>query len=335
MSTSSYIVGLDVGNYDTKTQKTSTPSGITVNPTVTGDITLRMNGNLYCPNENRQGYVKDKTQTEVMFILSLMGISEEIIESVKNKWSRRLNAGREEPKNKNTYIQKCIDDIVEVKLGIGVPIVNFAKQKSAYVEYYENHFKDGVDYEYRGFHFCYKVSTTRCYPQGFAAVLTYNPRSLEKSIIRTGTYYVVDIGGWTVDIVTIVKNTVTEKCTSKPYGVLAMFEHIHDRVESQTNIVVEQRDIEAVLKKEDNYLPEEVREIIRTEAKAWFEKIENELVQYGLNIDVRPTLFMGGGSQLLKPYIKARKGKSFTEIEFYSDAKANAMAYAALLASGK
>ena len=79
-----YIAGIDVGNYDTKTQNTSIPSGYTgpLTEKPIGDEYLKFNGKYYVPSFERFAYEKDKTRTERCIILSLFALANEIYETV-------------------------------------------------------------------------------------------------------------------------------------------------------------------------------------------------------------------------------------------------------------
>lgn len=327
-------LGVDVGNFDTKTQSTVTPSGFAEYKQLpfVSDNYILYNGMYYMQNENRFPYLSDKTSNENMFILSLFGIAKEIIAyAEKNVRRKEADSIESMPKAELTLkIQGEIDLIEQINVGMGLPLVNYGKDKDAYIDYYKKRFGDSIEFEYGEYHFCFSVNEIGCYPQGFAAVVTYNP-SKPDSIMKVAkkTYYAVDIGGWTIDIITIVNNEITDKCTSKSLGVLAMYENIINDVEMQTGYALERVDIEAVLKEEETFLPDEIKDIINKDAEKWFERIKNELVQYGLLIKARPVLFLGGGSQLFKRFI--RKNRDFVKCEFIPNPKANAKGYAILV----
>lgn len=328
-------IGVDVGNYDTKTQSTTTPSGFASYSKLPLSVEeyLFYKDRYYIQTENRFSYISDKTANDNMFILSLFGIAKEIRASAEKMNRKRMQEAEQNPdrKEKVVGVQGEIDRIQNINIGIGLPLVNFGKTKAEYIDYYRRRFDEPVCFNFSGHEYKLHMDKIACYPQDFAAVLTYNPKN-EDSVIKKKTFYAIDIGGWTVDIVTIANNEVVpDKCTSKPLGVLAMYESIINEVEVQTGMSIEMIDAETVLKEEESFLPEDVKNIITGKARLWFEKIRNELVQYGVLLNVRPIIFIGGGAQLLKPFI--RECREFVKYEFISDPRANARAYATLLAA--
>ena len=95
-------IGLDVGNFDTKTsERTKTASGFSSysKKPFAIDECLKVNDIFYVPESDRFPYTKDKTENENLFILSLLGISKEILSratSVDQK--KRAAAKKEEEK---------------------------------------------------------------------------------------------------------------------------------------------------------------------------------------------------------------------------------------------
>lgn len=321
-------IGVDVGNFDTKTQSTVIPSGFVSYrqiPFGNNDYIL-YDGIYYMTNPKRFPYVEDKTVDDNMFILTLIAIAKEIEYTAQKKNEKNISNGKTP-----LGIQGEIDKIGSINLGIGLPLSHFNRNKDKYIAYYVEKFGDGIEYDFKEYHLKLKLNCVDCYPQDFSAVVTYaptNPQSIMNS--KEKTYYAVDIGGWTVDIMSVVRNELEGKGTSKPLGVLAMYEQIINEVDSATGTRIRQTDIEAVLKKEQTYIGEEECRIIMDEADKWFNQITNEMIQYGMLLKTTPVLFLGGGSQLFKPFIK--KSNKFVKCEFIANQKANARGYSLLVA---
>lgn len=320
-------IGVDVGNFDTKTQSTVIPSGFVAYKKVPfgNNGYIFYNGMYYMSDPKRFPYVEDKTENENMFILTLIAIAKEIEDNAKKRNEKNMAAGKTV-----LGVQGEIDKIKDINLGIGLPLSHYNRNKDKYIAYYNERFGDGIEYDFREYHIKLKINCIQCYPQDFAAVVTYvpkNPQSIMNS--REKTYYAVDIGGWTVDIMSVVSNELEGKGTSKPLGVLAMYEHIINEVDSETGTRLRVTDIEAVLRKEQTYIGEEEQEIIFQETERWFEQITNEMIQYGMLLSTTPVLFLGGGSQLFKPFIK--KSGKFVKCEFIANQKANARGYSLLV----
>ena len=90
-------LGLDIGNYDVKTVNTSTPSGFNVFTTKPYGVSeyLLYEGKYYIPSMDRFAYVQDKTKNENAFVMSLFGISKELIARAKKKAERQQKKAEE------------------------------------------------------------------------------------------------------------------------------------------------------------------------------------------------------------------------------------------------
>ena len=76
---------------------------------------------------------------------------------------------------------------------------------------------------------------------------------------------------------------------------------------------------------EATILDEVIIKEIQKMAEDWTKKIINKLHAYVPDFRTNPTVFLGGGSQLLKQQIE--KSKDFKYIEFIEDIRANAVGY--------
>ena len=327
-------IGVDVGNFDTKSQNTVTPSGFVEYSDVPFGVKeyLELDGKFYAQTPKRFTYVKNKATNENMYILTLMAIAKEIIaNSEKQNAKKKADAQADKSKKEKVLgVQGEISLIDTVNLGVGLPLSHYSMYKKDYIEYYETRMSEYINFKFAGYDFHFKLGKIGCYPQDLSAVVTYKPTT-EDSIIKTKkkTYYAVDIGGWTVDMLSVVNNELEGKGASKSLGVLAMDEDIINEVDVRTGVPLQATDIEDILMGETTYVSDEVKKIVNDCAKAWFNKIVDELVQNGMLIQARPTLFLGGGSQLFKKYIK-ECGK-FVKYEFINNQKANARGYAKLI----
>ncbi len=98
-------IGLDVGNFDTKTsertRKQRADSHHIQKKPFAIDECLKVNDIFYVPESDRFPYTKDKTENENLFILSLLGISKEILSRATSVDQKRAAA-----KNKPGISQK-------------------------------------------------------------------------------------------------------------------------------------------------------------------------------------------------------------------------------------
>lgn len=327
-------LGLDLGNYDVKTQNTVTPSGFAAYTTLPygTEKYLYFNGKYYVPNNQRFSYERDKTASENAIVLSLLGISAEILREAERQNKRKLDVAEKDPSkaSKVLGVQGELDRLEEIRLGIGLPPTHVATLEKKTKKYYEDYLKDGIEYIYNGYKISFKLAEIRCYPQDFAAVITYRPKDREESAVSYPNFYAVDIGGWTVDVVSVVKGQPEMSlCDSKPLGVLAMYEKMTKELELKTGLRLDQTDLECILKDEKTLLSSEVIECVKDLADEWYKGIMGALKQFGLKLDMYPVIFIGGGAQLFKKNIKA--DKSIAKYEFIPGARANAIGYATLM----
>ena len=331
-------IGLDLGNFDVKTQNTVTPSGFAAYSTLPygTEKYVYFNNTYYVPNNQRFSYERDKTASENAIVLSLLGISAEILKEAEKQNKRKMDAAEKDPTKASKVIgvQGELDRLEEIRLGIGLPPTHVSTLEGKTKKYYENYLKDGIEYIYNGYKISFKLTEVRCYPQDFAAVLTYRPKDREESAISYPNFYAVDIGGWTVDVVSVVNGRPTmELCDSKPLGVLAMYDKMAKELELKTGLRLDQTDLECILKDEKTLLSNEVIESVKELANEWYKNIMSSLKQFGLKLDMYPVIFIGGGAQLFKKNIKA--DKSIAKYEFIPGARANAIGYATLMELNK
>ena len=139
----------------------------------------------------------------------------------------------------------------------------------------------------------------QCYPQDIAAVCGYVPKKKDDSVINFSSYYAIDIGGWTVDVITFINNELDNtKCDSKPLGILPMYESIIKHVEEETGKRITKDIIGSILAGKPTLVPEGIKDFILNDVKNHIRLILGELAQFGLSFDLYPTLFIGGGSLL-------------------------------------
>ena len=327
-------IGIDVGNFDTKSQNTTTPSGFVEYTDAPFGVNeyLEYNGKYYAPSTKRFPYVKDKTSNDNMFILTLISLSKEIICKAERDNAKKVSDAETDKSKKDKIlgVQGEIDLISDIKLGVGVPVSDYGRFKKSYENYYKERMKEPLSYRFGGYDFKINLAKIVCYAQDVSVVVTYKSTN-DDSVLNSKrkTYYAVDIGGWTIDIVTVVDNSFEGKGVSKPLGVLAMYEIIINEVDVQTGVQLEVTDVEAILKEDETCVSVDVRNIVFSQAQIWFNRIVDEMVQNGILIGTRPVVFIGGGSQLFKRFIK--ECGRFAKCEFIPNQKANARGYAKMI----
>ena len=316
------IIGVDVGNNDTKTRNTSTVSGYTAydNEQLLAEKVLAYGGKYYIENiDERFPYVEDKTDNEQALILTLFGIAKEIIYRIRND------------KNIAGNLQAEINNIQHINLAIGLPPGHFNKLARKTIDFYMAVMSKGITFTYAGYKFSFKVDAVRAYAQGLTAVLTKPGLSITDKESGIRKYYIVDIGGYTADVLTMVfdeneKNWKPENnCRSLPLGTRPMHEMIISRLQASAGITLDERSIEDVLRDKKIFLKDEVKNEVKSNAKLFAEQLIDRCIQAGCSFDRFPIVFVGGGSLLLKEHLSENKKICFSE--FIDDVRSNASSY--------
>lgn len=292
------IIGIDNGNANTKTVHTVFTSGITehdVKPPV-GDEVIEYNGKWYTLSGNRSPYVRDKTKNDTCFILTLFGISKEVMEE-----------DRYEP-------------VIDVDLAVGLPPEHYGLQKDKFAKYFQS-FGNTVEYTYNNTGFIVNINSVNVYPQAYAAVA--QKASDLKKYSRT---YIIDIGGYTTDVLLLNKGKPDLTCCrSIENGIIKMNNTIKGRVNAAYDMQIEEDHIYDVLSGNITILSDEVSEMIKKEAAKHAAMILNELRELGIDLKTSPGIFIGGGALLLEDFIES--SDMTVKVEFISDISANALGY--------
>lgn len=317
-----YILGIDVGNFNTKSEHTILPSGFNVSSSkpMMAEEYLLYDGTYYVPREDRFNYVVDKTNNDKHFMLALMSMAKEIYERAKVVVGSRPEA-----------IQEQINRYSLINLGIGVPPAHHNALAAKYVSYFKERFGDEIQFEYcidgHKYEFDFSVPVVRVFPQDYSVVVEYADKSeiLKKKFNR---FYAIDIGGKTVDFV-VIANGKPDKYRSFENGILTMYDEIKNRVLSDYTIRLENSNCEDILMDKPTVVKENIITLVKDMANDWTSDILSKLRAEGLDFETNPTIFIGGGAKLLKPFIES--SNIVTNYEFVGDVNANAVSYAKLL----
>ena len=192
------LLGIDHGNFAIKTPELDFVSGLaehTVRPPMTDEI-LEYQGKYYTLTSKRISYMRDKTQDDRYFILTLFAIAREMEKS-----------GRHQPMEK-------------IQLAVGLPPEHYGILKDRFEAYFKE--KGMTEFKYRGKPYRIFIDHVMVFPQAYAAVV---PRS--GSIIRSVRVFIIDIGGYTTDVL-LLRNGRPDLqfCRSLETGVITMYHEI-------------------------------------------------------------------------------------------------------------
>jgi plasmid segregation protein ParM len=172
----------------------------------------------------------------------------------------------------------------------------------AQFERFEKYFKRGVIewFEFRGKEFEIFITEVTAFPQAFAAAMpVYSHINAYPKVI------VIDIGGFTADYL-LIKNGQADLsvCDSLEHGVIIMYNQIIARVNSDRDILLDESDIDAILKGGHSCFSDEVKRIVNNTAQMFISDLFGKLRERGIDLRSGRTVFVGGGSILLRKQIE-------------------------------
>ena len=160
------LIAIDHGNYAIKTPHHSFVSGLsehTVKPPMADEI-LEYDGRYWTPSGKRLSYMRDKTQDERYFILTLFAIAKELEDT-----------GRYSP-------------VEQIQLAVGLPPEHYGVLKDKFARYFK---RDGIiKFVYKDKPYSIMIDKVMVFPQAYAAVV---PKS--SMVVNMLRVFVVDIGG--------------------------------------------------------------------------------------------------------------------------------------------
>lgn len=300
------VIGLDNGNANTKTEHVAFTSGVMehiTKPPMAKEV-IYFQDKYYSLTTSRMEYERDKTKDNRCFILSLFAIAKELIET-------------------GAY-QQGVEH--HMTLGVDLPPEHFSVQRRKFAQYFTQ-FGNPVRFSYNEKPFILSINPkVFVYPQGYAAAATK-----ASDVTKYSRYYIVDIGGYTTDVMLIVDNVPDLSCCySLESGIISMNNKIKRKISSAFDIMVDERHIEDVLAGRPTVLDgnDKVIDEIKKEVQKHANGILNELREYKVDLRANPAFFLGGGSVLLEPFIRNSGMVSF--VEFIPDICANATGCAIL-----
>ena len=247
------IISVDHGNKSIKTPNALFTSGLIVSEGLQGFKTdyICWNNKYYTLTEQRIAYLRDKTEDERFYVLTLFAIAKEL--------ERRK-------------VPETLDPI-DITLLVGLPPAHYEQLHSRFEQYFLRR-REIVDFEYNGKYYSIRVSKVLSYPQAFAAA---------------------------------------SKCNA-----------LYARI-------LEDCDIDEVIRNQPTVLPGEVQQLIRTMTNDFLTEFYNFLRERGVDVSTSKCVFAGGGSLLLRGMIE--RGNKVAFPIFIEDIHANARGYELLYQS--
>ena len=295
------LVSVDHGNKQIKTKSSIFTSGLTKSESrpAFGEI-IFYEGSYYALSEKRIPHMWDKTIDDNFFILTLFAIAKEIIAM-------------------GMYTDK---EAVEIELLAGLPPAHYGAQYKNFEAYFKN--RGVIKFEHEEKEFTVVIKEVATYPQAFAATMhIYNEISSLKKV------FVIDIGGFTVDYLVLKQgNAILEESDSLNRGVITLYNTIKSKVIGAFGLTLDESDMDLIISGEATGYGDDVIGFIKTIVAKYVEDLFGELRERGMDLKTGKTVFVGGGSLLLKKFIQ--KTVSYSEPRFIENIKANLEGYETL-----
>ena len=300
------IISVDHGNKSIKTPHAIFTSGLVMSDGLQGFKTdyIGWNGTYYSLTERRISYLRDKTEDDRFFILTLFAIAKEL---------------------EYRDVSETLDPI-EITLLVGLPPAHYEQLHSRFEQYFLRR-REAIDFEYNGKYYSVRINKVLSYPQAFAAAVTQYSTLKVHSVA-----YIIDIGGFTIDVLKLrFGRPDLEVVESFEKGVITLYNSIASKCNSQYARILEECEIDEVIRNQPTVLPGEVQQLIRIMTSDFLAEFYNFLRERGIDVSTSKCVFAGGGSLLLRGMIE--RGNKVAFPIFIEDIHANAIGYEVLYQS--
>jgi len=262
-----FKIGIDNGNYNTKSsERMLYASGFTMSEKefITDDMQLFYEGKYYAVGGKRMSFQQDKTKEDDAFILSLPAIADAMTRADVTS--------------------------AEVLLGVGLPIDLYGAQKESFRKYF---LRGSISFHYEGVPYSCRIMDCRVFAQGHAALCKYYQQLKGYNNIT-----LVDIGGYTVDLLTLHDFKVDRgSCSSLRMGTITLFNAIREELQQENIILSDTLITDAMQGRLQHADRDRIQLIVERRMRHYLRELLNSLRERGLDLRL-PVVFAGGGAEL-------------------------------------
>ena len=273
-------IGIDHGYYAIKTRHFSFPAGIAVysHEPYTLQNTLEYGGKFYVCGTGRQPILRNKTENDNYYLLTLAAIAREIKQCGENT--------------------EC-----SVTLAAGLPLAGFGREKKFFREYLLRS-SQPVCFKFEGVPYKITIEDVKLFPQGYSAIAIH-----PELIQNEPSVLLMDIGGWTVDLMRLdngVPNAST--CRSLELGMIRCIDETKEQVRRDVGLSVTDAQVERVLAGKPCSMDEKARSIIRRQGRLYTERLLSAVMESGFDLKAIPVVMLGGGASVVKGNVSPQDG---------------------------
>lgn len=304
MSIKSLNIGVDTGNRCMKTVSHAFVAGIKsfdAMPAFQGGL-LELNGKYYVQTNDRLSYQQDKTESDDYFVLTLIALAKELE-------ARKVDS----------------DETVHIRLGVGLPPSHLPRLRDRFKAYFD---RGTVAFSYNGRRWTVAIDEVVVFAQGYAAIFADFA-----AIKKEASAYVVDIGGYTTDVIALQHGEVDLRfCESLDYGIIQLYNKIALKLHSLFGRRPSEDQIDDMLRRHIDLI-EGMLPVAEAEAKSYVDDMLRKLAELNIDLTLSKPVFVGGGAARLENLISA--SSYVRDPLFLHDVRANACGYEAFLAAIK
>lgn len=295
------LVCIDHGNKQIKTTSRTFTSGLMESDTRPpfGDNIMFYNGKYYTLSDQRIPYIRDKTEDDRFFILTLFAIAYEI-----------NAAGRYAP-----------DQLMDIQLAVGLPPAHYGTQYKRFAQYFLDRGMIGFEFNGKVYSIC--ITEAICFPQALAATA---PVFKQLQLGTVAKAIVIDIGGFTADYLSLRYGAADwVSCDSLENGIITLYNRLLSKIRADYDLLLEETDIDAILTGRSTEYGSEIQALVERGAESFVADLFRTLRERKIELRTGKVIFVGGGSLLLRKQIE-NSGKIGTAI-FVEEIGANAAGY--------
>lgn len=278
-----FVMSIDTGNKMMKTNHFIFHSGIKrkEQKILPGEEGIFFKGINYLESNQRISYLEDKTIDDRYYILTLLGVAKEL-----------------EKEGIETGIHE--GGTIPIQLLVGLPPGDYGKQIRIFREYFWRQGKT-VYFSYKGKPYRIRYESVKVYMQGYSAyILVANQLHLQEQ----PKVLLIDIGGFTVDYLLVRYGVVDRtRIDSLPEGIIMLYKRIMVGIRQRFNLYLEEIDIDNILfKRKTPYSELVIRRTFEIAAE-YMSDLLGSFLEFGIDFRTTVTVFVGGGTVLLKDII--------------------------------
>lgn len=287
-----YYVGIDHGNHLIKSVDCIFENGVerqASKPTFATN-TLVYDGEYYKIGERRNSVKVSKTNDDDYYLLTLATLAKE------------CQCGK-------------IPNGADIVLGVGLPLKHFAMQRKMFVRYLMRDERP-VIFRYEDVEYSFTIRNVYVFPQCYAAVA-------DKLADMKGEYLIVDIGSWTIDIMTLEDGVPVEsKCETFTESLISVIQEIKGKSSEKFGKEIPDRVIMTYINDYNDEFDKKYTNLMDDVLENFANRIVGLLKENGHDTDFANVIYVGGGAHMMGFYAKGGPN-----IKYITDIKANAKGY--------